>query len=95
MQLEGTEAFGIAKLTTKGNIRIVENLTYHPIDKEMVFEERTLVDYLHRQVGDGLYKIWPKDPLAPGGICNRAVYGWQGRHRVVRLRHQGEIASWR
>jgi hypothetical protein len=66
VQLEGTEAFGIAKLTTKGNIRIVENLTYHPIDKEMVFEERTLVDYLHRQLGDGLYKIWPKDPLPPG-----------------------------
>jgi len=66
VQLEGSEAFGIAKLTTKGNIRIVENLTYHPIDKEMVYEERTMMDYLHRQLGDGLYKIWPKDPLPPG-----------------------------
>jgi hypothetical protein len=66
VQLSGTESFGIAKLTTKGNIRIVENLTYHPIDKEMVYEERTLMDYLHRQLGDGLYKIWAKDPLPPG-----------------------------
>jgi hypothetical protein len=66
VQLEGTEGFGIAKLTTKGNIRIVENLTYHPIDKELVIEDRTMMDYLHRQVGDGLYKIWPKDPLPPG-----------------------------
>ena len=66
VQLAGTEAFGIAKLTTKGNIRIVENLTYHPIDKEMVYEERMMVDYLHRQLGDGLYKIWPKEPLPPG-----------------------------
>jgi len=57
VQLAGTEGFGIAKLTTKGAIRIVENLTYHPIDKSMVQEDRTLVDILHRQLGDGLYKI--------------------------------------
>ena len=66
VQLTGTEAFGIAKLTTKGNVRIVENLTYHPLDKDVVFEDRTLVDYLHRQLGDGLYKLWAKDPLPPG-----------------------------
>jgi hypothetical protein len=66
VQLAGTEAFGIVKLTTKGAIRIVENLTYSPIDKTMVDEERTPVDILHRQLGDGLYKIWAKDPLEPG-----------------------------
>ena len=66
VQLSGTEAFGIAKLTTKGAVRIVENLTYHPIDKDLVYEERTLVDYLHRQLGDGLYKIWAKEPMPPG-----------------------------
>ena len=68
VQLSGTESFGIAKLTTatKGSVRIVENLTYHPIDKELVQEDRTMVDILHRQLGDGLYKIWAKDPLEPG-----------------------------
>jgi hypothetical protein len=66
VQLAGTEGFGIARLTTKGAIRIVENLIYHPIDKSMVQEDRTLVDILHRQLGDGLYKIWAKDPLSPG-----------------------------
>jgi hypothetical protein len=66
VQLEGTEAFGIARLTTKGSIRIVENLTYHPLSNDIVIEERDMVDYLHRQFGDGLYKIWPKEPLAPG-----------------------------
>jgi hypothetical protein len=66
VQLQGTEAFGIAKLTTKGELRIVENLTYSPIVQDEVGEERTLVEYLHRQLGDGLYKIWPKDPLPPG-----------------------------
>lgn len=66
VQLQGTEGFGIAKLTTKGNIRIVENLTYHPLSNDIVYEDRTMIDYLHRQLDDGLYKIWPKDPLPPG-----------------------------
>jgi hypothetical protein len=66
VQLAGTEAFGIVRLTTKGAIRIVENLTYSPVDKTMVEEDRSLVGILHRQLGDGLYKIWAKDPLEPG-----------------------------
>lgn len=66
IQLAGTEGFGIVRLTTKGAVRIVENLTYNPIDKNMVDEDRTMVDILHRQLDDGLYKIWPKDPLPPG-----------------------------
>jgi hypothetical protein len=66
VQLAGTEAFGIAKLTTKGAVRIVENLSYSPVDKTEVQEDRTMIEYLHRQLGDGLYKIWAKDPLPPG-----------------------------
>jgi len=66
IQLEGTEGFGIVKLTSKGNVRIVENITYHPLDKDLLYEERTSIDYLHRQLDDGLYKLWPKDPLPPG-----------------------------
>jgi len=63
---ESSIAFGIAKLTTKGNIRIVENLTYHPLTNDIVYEDRAMMDYLHRQLDDNLYKIWPKDPLPPG-----------------------------
>ena len=66
IQLSEPEGFGIVKLTTKGAVRIVENLTYNPIDKSMVDEDRTPVDILHRQVADDLYKIWAKEPLAPG-----------------------------
>jgi hypothetical protein len=66
IQLSEPEGFGIVKLTTKGAIRIVENLTYNPVDKTQVDEERTAVEILHRQVADDLYKIWPKDPLPPG-----------------------------
>ena len=65
-QLSDTERFGICKLTSKGMVRIVENLTYMPVTKEVV-EEPEMVPILQQQVDAGdLYKIWPKEPLAPG-----------------------------
>lgn len=66
IQLSESQRFGIAKLTSKGNVRIVENLTYMPVTKEVV-EEPTMVDIFRQQVtADGLYKIWPKEKLEPG-----------------------------
>jgi hypothetical protein len=65
-QLSDTERFGICKLTSKGMVRIVENLTYMPVTKEVV-EEPEMVPILQQQVdANNLYKIWPKEPLAPG-----------------------------
>ena len=65
-QLSETERFGIAKLTPKGTVRIVENLTFIPITKETV-EEPTMVESFQQQLSpDGLYKIWAKEPLEPG-----------------------------
>lgn len=66
IQLSQTERFGIAKLTPKGEFRVVEDLTFVPVTKE-VEEEPNLVDSLQKQMTqDGLYKIWPKDPLPNG-----------------------------
>ena len=65
IQLSEPERFGIAKLTTKGAVRIVENLTWMPVVNEVV-EEPTMVDILRKQLADGLYKIWPKEKLPPG-----------------------------
>jgi hypothetical protein len=65
IQLSETERFGIAKLTPKGAVRIVENLTFMPVTKETV-EEPTLVETFQKQLADGLYKIWPKQPFEPG-----------------------------
>jgi hypothetical protein len=66
IQLSDTERFGIAKLTVKGNVRIVENLTFMPVTKETV-EELDLVDIFRQQLGaDEIYKIWSKEPLPPG-----------------------------
>jgi hypothetical protein len=65
IQLSETERFGIAKLTSKGAVRIVENLTFMPITKEVI-EEPTLVETFQTQLADGLYKIWPKEAFEPG-----------------------------
>jgi len=66
IQLSETERFGIAKLTIKGDVRIVENLTFVPVTKETI-EEPTMVECFRQELTpDGLYKIWAKDPLEPG-----------------------------
>jgi hypothetical protein len=65
IQLSETERFGIAKLASKGGVRIVENLTFMPVTKEVV-EEPTLVETFQKQLADGLYKIWPRQPFEPG-----------------------------
>jgi hypothetical protein len=66
IQLSETERFGICKLTTKNGIRIVANLTYHPITKD-VTEEPTMVDVFRQEMAPGgLYKIWAKEKLEAG-----------------------------
>ena len=66
IQLSEPERFGICKLTAKNGVRIVENLTYIPVTKEVV-EEPTMVDIFRQQLAsEGLYKIWPKEKLPPG-----------------------------
>jgi hypothetical protein len=65
IQLSEPERFGIVKLTPKGAVRIVENLTFMPVTNEIV-EEPEMVEILRKQLADGLYKIWPKEKLAPG-----------------------------
>jgi hypothetical protein len=65
IQLSEPERFGIAKLTTKGAVRIVENLTWLPVVNE-VEEVPEMMEILKKQLADGLYKIWPKEKLPPG-----------------------------
>lgn len=68
IQLSEPERFAVIKLTTKGAVRIVENLTVQPITKQ-IDEEPEIVDTFQQQLdnnGNGLYKIWPREKLAPG-----------------------------
>ena len=59
------ERFGIAKLTPKNGVRIVENLTIMPVVNETQ-EELAMVDILKKELDGGLYKIWPQEKLPPG-----------------------------
>jgi hypothetical protein len=65
LQLSEPQRFGIAKLTVKGAVRIVENVTTVPVTNEVV-EEPTMVDILKKELDGDLYKIWPKEKLEPG-----------------------------
>ena len=65
LQLSEMERFGIAQLTTKGAVRIVEKVTTLPVVNEIV-EEPTMVEILKLELDSGLYKIWPKEKLPPG-----------------------------
>ena len=66
LQLAETERFGICKLTVKGNVRIVENLTSMPVTNEIA-EELSMVETFQKQLSpSGLYKIWSKEPLPAG-----------------------------
>ena len=65
LQLSDLERFGIARLTVKGAVRIVEKVTTLAVVNEIV-EEPTMVEILKRELASGLYKIWPKEKLEPG-----------------------------
>jgi len=66
LQLSETERFAILRVTSKGAVRIVESLNIAPVTKE-IEEERDPVDIFQQELThDGLYKIWPKQPFAPG-----------------------------
>ena len=65
IQLSDPERFGIARLTVKGNLRIVENVTTIPVTNELI-EEPEMLPILRQELDGGLYKIWPKEKLPPG-----------------------------
>lgn len=66
IQLSDPERFGIVKLKPKYGLRVVENLTFMPVTKEVV-EAPEMVEIFQKQLTpDGLYKIWPKEPMPPG-----------------------------
>jgi hypothetical protein len=66
IQLEREERFGIVKLTPQKNVRIVEKITAIPVTKEMVEEPEEVEIFRKQLTPDGLYKIWPQNPLEPG-----------------------------
>ena len=65
IRLSKEQQFGMIRLWPAKNARIVEKLMIEPVSK-MIFEEQQKVETFRQQVGEGLYKIWPVQPLEPG-----------------------------
>ena len=66
IQLSAEQQFGIIRLVPHDNIRVAAKVTILPVVKEPV-EEPEVVEVFRKQLdGNGLYKIWPQKPLAPG-----------------------------
>ncbi|MFB3826229.1 MAG: hypothetical protein ACE15B_05645 [Bryobacteraceae bacterium] len=66
IQLSEQERFGIVRLSARGANRVVEKLTMIPVTKEVVEEPDEVQIFRKQMTPDGLYKIWPAQPLAPG-----------------------------
>jgi hypothetical protein len=65
LRLAKQERFGIISLTPKKNVRVVESISIIPVSKQNL-EERKQMDAFQQQLADGLFKVWPEKPLAPG-----------------------------
>ena len=65
MRLAKDERFGIVKMTPKKTSRVVQELDIIPVSKGLI-EKQQDVEIFRKQVDDGLYKIWPTNPLDPG-----------------------------
>ena len=65
LRLYREERFGIIRLGRKKKDRHVESWAVAPVTN-MVYEEHENLPVFRREVGDNLYKIWPKEPLEPG-----------------------------
>jgi hypothetical protein len=65
LRLSDAVRFGIARLTPKGTVRIAAHISYTPGTNDAE-EEPEIVATLQLELADGLYKIWPKEPLPAG-----------------------------
>ncbi len=64
-RLSQDERFGIVRLSAHKGNRVVEKVSIEPVVNE-VTQTPDLVEIFRQQVADGLFKIWPREPLAPG-----------------------------
>lgn len=67
IRLGAPERFGIVRLERekKRGSRVVDKISIIPVTKEMI-DELNDVEIFRKQVDEGLYKIWPQNPLEPG-----------------------------
>ncbi len=64
-RLANEERFSLVRLAVKKDSRVVQHWEIIPVSNELI-EKEDEVPIFRKQVDDGLYKIWPEQPLAPG-----------------------------
>ena len=88
LQLAQLESFAIVKVTPQKELRVVERLSTLPVANETT-EERDAVEIFSRQLTEnGLYKIWPQNPLPPGDYAVIEYIEGKLNHRIWDFRIQ-------
>ena len=65
LRLGRLQRFALLRLKPRKDLREVERWAVAPVTNE-IFEEHDEVEIFRREVGTGLYKLWPREPLDPG-----------------------------
>jgi len=65
MRLDHDEDFGIVKMMPKKGVRVVQEWAVEPVVKQVIEKEQD-IPIFRKQVDDGVYQIWPREPLEPG-----------------------------
>jgi len=65
-RLATEERFGIVRVKSKKNAREVERWSIVPVAKDIILRDQDEVPIFQQQMGEELYKIWPRESLAPG-----------------------------
>lgn len=65
LRLAKEERFGIVSLTSKKDVRVVENISIMPVVKQAT-EERKQTETFEQELGPDLYRVWPEHALPPG-----------------------------
>lgn len=64
-RLAREERFAMIAMTLKKGVRIAQTWNKIPVSDELIEEHQAIETFRH-QVGEGVYKIWPKQPLPAG-----------------------------
>lgn len=59
------ERFGLARLTVKKGVRVVEQWEIAPV-VNVIQATRDDVEIFRQQIDEGLYRVWPQKAIAPG-----------------------------
>jgi hypothetical protein len=65
IRLDREETFGIVKMMPKKGARVVQEWEIVQVTKQVIENQQDVLIF-RKQLDDGLYQIWPQQPLEPG-----------------------------